>query len=112
MKMDVIWARSPKIGIGHAVSNFGEDSLLLSSKKIGQRYRLIIGTDQDKKKAASSSVQVPDSVTSTPDKEKTDYQMITSLVRKEIEHLRKRLQHENGCNLGPESENRDWSCSF
>ena len=33
MKMDVIWARSPKIGIGHAVTNFGEDSLLLSSKK-------------------------------------------------------------------------------
>ena len=92
MKMDVIWARSPKIGIGHAVSNFGEDSLLLSSKKIGQRYRLIIGTDQDKKKAASSSVQVPDSVTSTRDKEKTDYQMITSLVRKEIEHLRKELE--------------------
>ena len=91
MKMDVIWAQSPKIGIGHAVANFGEDSLLLSSKKIGRRYRLIIGTDQEEKKGKSSSVQVPDSVTTTPDREKMDYQMIASLVRKEIEHLRKEL---------------------
>ena len=92
MKMDVIWARSPKIGIGHAVANFGEDSLLLSSKKIGRRYRLIIGTDQYEKKAKSSSVQVPDTVTLTPDREKMDYQMIASLIRKEIEHLRKELE--------------------
>ena len=92
MKMDVIWARSPKIGIGHAVANFGGDSLLLSSKKIGRRYRLIIGTDRDEKKEKSSTVQVNDTFTSTPDREKMDYQMIASLVRKEIEHLRKELE--------------------
>ena len=92
MRMDIIWAQTPKIGIGHAVANFGEDSLLLSSKKIGRRYRLIIGTDQNNKGAKSSSAQVPDSAASTPERERMDYQMIASLIRKEIEHLRKELE--------------------
>ena len=43
MKMDVIWAQSPKIGIGHAVTKFGDDSLLLSSKKLGEDTALLLG---------------------------------------------------------------------
>ena len=41
MKMDVIWAKSPKIGIGHAV-RFGDDSLLLSVKKSGADTALLL----------------------------------------------------------------------
>lgn len=94
MKMDVIWAQSPKIGIGHAISKFGDDSLLLSSKKIGRRYRLIIGTDQDKREKKSSTALLTKSVTPTPEREKVDYQQISSLIRKEIEHLRKELERK------------------
>ncbi|MBH74108.1 MAG: hypothetical protein CMM57_10750 [Rhodospirillaceae bacterium] len=92
MKMDVIWAKSPKIGIGHAVAKFGDDSLLLSSKKIGRRYRLIIGTDQDKRKEEDSAAKVTDVVTSAPERDKMDYQTIATLVKKEVEHLRKELE--------------------
>ena len=92
MKMDVIWAQSPKIGIGHAVTKFGDDSLLLSSKKIGRRYRLIIGTDQDKREEKVSPAKITDSVTSAPERDKMDYQTIATLVKKEVEHLRKELE--------------------
>ena len=92
MKMDVIWAQSPKIGIGHAVTKFGDDSLLLSSKKIGRRYRLIIGTDHDKRKEKDSTAKIPDSVTSAPERDKMDYQTIATLVKKEVDHLRKELE--------------------
>ena len=94
MKMDVIWAQSPKIGIGHAVTRFGDDSLLLSSKKIGRRYRLIFGTDQDKRDEKNSTAKITDCDTSTPNRDKMDYQKIATLVRKEVEHLRKELESE------------------
>ncbi len=94
MKMDVIWAQSPKIGIGHAVSKFGDDSLLLSSKKIGQRYRLIIGTDQDKREKEDTTARITESIKSTPEREKMDYKTISFLIKKEIEHLRKELESE------------------
>ena len=92
MKMDVIWARSPKIRIGHAVSRFGDDSLLLSSKKIGQRYRLIIGTDQEIKEKRNPKPLLSEPVKSAPEREKMDYQKISFLIKKEIEHLRKELE--------------------
>ena len=82
MKMDVIWAQSPKIGIGHAVTRFGDDSLLLSSKKIGRRYRLIIGTDQDKNDEKNPTAKITDCDTSAPNRDKMDYQKIATLVRK------------------------------
>ena len=68
MKMDVIWAGVQKSGLVMQFLISGRTHCFFPAK-IGQRYRLIIGTDQDEKKATSSSVQVPDSVTSTRDEE-------------------------------------------
>ena len=89
MKMDVIWAQSPKIGIGHAVTKFGDDSLLLSSKKLGEDTALL-GLTKTKKEEKDSTAKITGSVTSAPERDKMDYQTIATLVKKRSRALAKK----------------------
>ena len=89
MKIEVIWAQSIKYGISKATSLYGEDAVLLSHSKIGKKYRLIIGVSK-------AAVKNPSKCTSnfiasmkpTQVREKVDYEVISRMIKKELESLK------------------------
>ena len=92
MKIEVIWAQSPKSGISRATSVYGDDAVLLSNKKIGQRYRLMIGVSETKSNSsAGQTPQLVNSVKPTQVRERIDYQAISQMIKDEIKSLRKEM---------------------
>ena len=93
MKIEVIWAQNSKSGISRATSTYGDEAVLLSNRKIGERYRLMIGVPEASSPApavapAAASIN---RVKPTPVRESVDYQAISQMIKNEIRSLHQEL---------------------
>lgn len=103
MKIEVIWAQNSKSGMATATSKYGDEVILLSNRKIGSRSRLLVGIDPKKQEttlpASKETKQHRQTLELKPIRDAGDYQLITNLIKTELELFKKDIRLENNLNF-------------
>ena len=84
MKIEVIWAQNSKSGISRATSTYGDEAVLLSNRKIGERYRLMIGVQSEQSWPAVAPA--------APIRRTRRRQAISQMIKNEIRSLHQGLR--------------------